>query len=95
MDSLTHNALTPNPDTILIREKEEIVRYRLRCDTVERVKLEVIRDSIPYPVEVEVIKEVPRKRTWFDILSYCALGILAGMIGIKLTGSKLTKLIKF
>lgn len=73
----------------MITKVERELRYRLRCDTVESVKLEVIRDSIPYPVEVEVIKEIPRKRTWFDIICYCALGILLAYGSIKL--SKLLK----
>ena len=71
-------------DTVFIRQHDVEYRYKLLRDTVERIKTEVIRDSIPYPVEVEVIKEVQRKRNWLDILSYCALGILVGWIGIKL-----------
>lgn len=89
------STLTPNPDTVVITDVKTEYRYRLLKDTVESVKLEVIRDSIPYPVEIEVIKEIPRKRTWFDMLSCISLGILVGMLGIKLTGSKLSKLIKF
>ena len=33
-------------------------RYKLLRDTVERVKLEVVRDSIPYEVRITEVKEV-------------------------------------
>lgn len=72
-DTLTPNALTPNPDTIVITKVERELRYRLLKDTVESVKLEVIRDSIPYPVKVEVIKEV-RHTPWY--------ARIFGMIGL-------------
>lgn len=67
------STLTPNPDTVVITDVKTEYRYRLLKDTVESVKLEVIRDSIPYPVKVEVIKEV-RHTPWY--------ARIFGMIGL-------------
>lgn len=55
-------------DTLLIREKQVEYRYKLLRDTVERVKLEVVRDSIPYEVRITETVEVPRPLNWFDHL---------------------------
>lgn len=62
-------------DTILIRQHDVEYRYKMIRVTVERVKIEIQRDSIPYEVRIETVKEVPRKRNWFDILSYICFGI--------------------
>lgn len=71
-------------DTVFIRQHDVEYRYKLIRDTVERIKTEVIRDSIPYEVRVVDIKEVPRQRTWFDKLCYCSFGILLLLLGFKL-----------
>lgn len=66
---VSHGLLTDRSrDTILIKETNTEIRYKILCDTIERVKIEIQRDSIPYEVRIETIKEVPRKRNWFDIL---------------------------
>lgn len=70
-------------DTVVITKVETEYRYKLIRDTVERIKTEVIRDSIPYEVRVVDIKEVPRDRTWFDKLCYCCFGILLLLLGFK------------
>ena len=70
-------------DTVFIRQHDVEYRYKLLRDTVERIKTEVIRDSIPYAVRVVDIKEVPRQRTWFDKLCYCCFGILILLLGFK------------
>lgn len=68
-----HKTSTVNPqplvDTILIRETNTEIKYKILRDTVERVKIEIQRDSIPYEVRIETIKEVPRKRNWLDTVS--------------------------
>ena len=74
-----HKASTINPqplvDTLLIRETNTEFRYKLLRDTVERIKIEVVHDSIPYEVVVykDPINHKPstinRLRTWFDRLS--------------------------
>lgn len=56
-------------DTILIRQHDVEYRCKLIRDTIERVKIEIQRDSIPYEVRIETIKEVPRKRNWLDTVS--------------------------
>lgn len=56
-------------DTILIRQHDIEYRYKMIRDTIERIKFEVVRDSIPYEVQIETIKEVPRKRNWLDTVS--------------------------
>lgn len=67
---VSHDLLTDRSrDTIFIKETNTEIRYKLLRDTVERVKIEIQRDSIPYEVHIETIKEVPRPRTWFDHLS--------------------------
>lgn len=45
-------------DTILIKETNTEYRYKLLRDTIERVKIEVIRDSIPYEIRITEIKQV-------------------------------------
>ena len=56
----------------------------------ERVQVveTIIRDSIAYPVEVEVIREVPRKRGWWETSLLWVGGItilsVAGFILIKI-----------
>lgn len=76
-------------DTVFIRQHDVEYRYRVIRDTVERIKIETVRDSIPYEVRVVDIKEVPRKRTWFDKLCYCCFGILLLLLGFKLFKSSL------
>lgn len=49
-------------DTILIRQHDVEYRYKLLRDTIERIKLEVRHDSIPYGVriiETEQVKYIP------------------------------------
>lgn len=67
-------------DTILIREINTEIRYKILRDTIEQVKLYIQRDSIPYEVRIETIKEVPRKRCLFDYISYACLGLLIGTL---------------
>lgn len=92
-DSLTPNALTPNPDTVVITKVETEYRYRMLRDTVERVKLEVIRDSIPYEVRIVETKETPRQRTWYESLSIWITTSLLIFL-LSLTGFKLSKYLK-
>lgn len=52
-------SLSPSPvDTIVITKVETEYRYRVIRDTVERVKIETVRDSIPYEVRITEVKEV-------------------------------------
>lgn len=67
-------------DTILIRQHDVEYRYKLLRDTIERVKIEVVHDSIPYEVRIETIKEVPRKRNILDYISYACFGLLIGCV---------------
>ena len=78
-------------DTITVTKTMTEYRYRLLRDTVRIVQ----RDSIPYEVRITEVKEVRKPPNIFDYLCYLSFGILTSMIAIKLTGSKLTKLIKF
>lgn len=59
-------------DTLYIKDKSIEYRYKLLRDTVRVVH----RDSIPYEIRVDIIKEVPRKRNWFDILCYISFGFI-------------------
>lgn len=53
-------------DTLLIREQNTIYKYRLLRDTVEKVKLEVIHDSIPYEVRITEHVAMTKPPTTFD-----------------------------
>lgn len=65
---------------VLIRETYTQYRYRILRDTILDVKRETIRDSIPYPVTVTQVKEVPRPLTWFDRLSRLSLIIVIAAV---------------
>lgn len=67
-------------DTLLIREKQIEYRYRLLRDTVEKVKLEVIHDSIPYEVRITEKVEVTRPPTFFGRLCRYSFFFLLGAI---------------
>lgn len=67
-------------DTIYIKEIETEYRYKLLRDTLVNVQI----DSIPYEVKVEVVKEVPRKRTTFDIIAYLCFGLVLAWLATKI-----------
>ena len=79
-----HKPLTINPqpsvDTILIRQHDVEYRYKLLRDTIERIKLEVRHDSIPYEVRIETIKEVPRPQTLYDRICKVTFWFLIGAL---------------
>lgn len=56
-------------DTILIRQHDIEYRYKLLRDTIERIKLEVRHDSIPYEVRITEIKEVKYTPPWIKPLA--------------------------
>lgn len=79
-------------DSIQIKVKEYIggdtiyrdsivFRYVLRTDTIHTYS----RDSIPYPVEV--VKEVERKRNWYEKtmirLGWCLIALVVAIVGWK------------
>lgn len=79
-------------DSIQIKVKEYIggdtiyrdsivVRYKYRTDTIHTYS----RDSIPYPVEV--VKEVERKRNWYEKtmirLGWCLIALAVAIVGWK------------
>lgn len=68
-------------DTILIRQHDVEYKDKLIRDTIERVKIEIQRDSIPYEVRIETIKEVPRKHNWLDISAYTWMIVSIAAIG--------------
>lgn len=63
-------------DTVYVRDRNIEYRYRLLHDTLRVIR----RDSIPYEVRVTEVREVPRRRGVIDYLSYCCLGLVAGVI---------------
>lgn len=79
-----HKPSTINPqplvDTILIKETNTEIRYKILRDTVERVKIEIQRDSIPYEVRIETIKEVPRPQTLYDRICKVTFWFLIGAL---------------
>ena len=71
-------------DTVLIHEWHTKYRERIVHDTLYRAKV----DSIPVPYEV--VKEVPRQKTWLERAVFCA-GIIAVMVLFLFIVSKLKK----
>ena len=71
------NPLKPSEtDTVFIKDVSVEYRYRLLRDTVYKTQI----DTIPILREVEVIREVPRPKTWFDRLCRYAFFLLCGAL---------------
>ena len=71
------NPLKPSEtDTVFIKDVSVEFRYRLLRDTVYQTRV----DSIPIIREVEVVREVPRPKTWFDRLCRYAFFLLCGAL---------------
>lgn len=70
-------------DTILIRQHDIEYRYRLLRDTIERIKLEVRHDTIPYEVRITEVKEVKHIPPWIQYLAWAGgLSILLFIVKI-------------
>ena len=65
--------------------RREIERLEAMC-----ADRDTVRDSIPKPYPVEVIKEVPRQKTWLERVMF-TIGIIAVMILILFVVSKLKR----
>ena len=65
--------------------RREIERLEAMC-----ADRDTVRDSIPKPYPVEVIKEVPRQKTWLERAVFCA-GLISIMILILIIVSKIKK----
>ena len=63
-------------DTVYIKDSILEYRYKLLRDTVYQTRV----DSIPILREVEVVREVPRPKTWFDRLCLYAFFLLSGAL---------------
>ena len=71
------NPLKPSEtDTVFIKDVSVEYRYKLLRDTIKVVQ----HDSIPILREVEVVREVPRPKTWFDRLCRYAFFLLCGAL---------------
>ena len=66
-------------DTVYIKDSILEYRYKLLRDTVYQTRV----DSIPILREVEVVREVPRKRNWIDYLCYTITAILSVLLLIR------------
>ena len=66
-------------DTVYIKDSILEYRYKLLRDTVYQTRV----DSIPILREVEVVREVPRKRNWIDYLCYTITAILSCLLLIR------------
>ena len=66
-------------DTVYIKDSILEYRYKLLRDTVYQTRV----DSIHILREVEVVREVPRKRNWIDYLCYTITAILSGLLLIR------------
>ena len=72
-------------DTVLIRQHDVEYRYRLLRDTIERIKLEVHHDSIPYEVRITEVKEIKHIPSWIKPLAIIgAISILLLVHKVKL-----------
>ena len=63
-------------DTVYLRDVSVEYRYRLLRDTIYKTRI----DSIPIIREVEVVREVPRPKSWFDRLCRYAFFLLCGAL---------------
>lgn len=63
-------------DTITITKTKTEYRFRVLRDTIRIAKC----DSIPYEVRITEVKEVPRRRNFFDYISYVCFGIILGLV---------------
>ena len=71
------NPLKPSEtDTVFIKDVSVEFRYHLLRDTVYKTQI----DSIPIIRKVEVVREVPRPKTWFDRLCRYAFFLLCGAL---------------
>lgn len=78
---ISHDLLTDRSrDTLLICETNTVYKYKLLRDTVERVKIEVVRDSIPYEVRITETVEVAKPPTLFDRLCKACFFLLLGSL---------------
>ncbi len=66
-------------DTVFIRDLCVEYRYQMLSDTICKTRV----DSIPYPVTVTTVQEVPRPLTWFDRLTRACFWALAFTLGIR------------
>lgn len=74
-------------DTVLIRQHDVEYRYKLLRDTIERIKLEVRHDSIPYEVritEVKQVKHIPPWCKWLSVIGGTAMLLLVIKLSQKL-----------
>lgn len=76
-------------DTILIRQHDVEYRYKLLRDTIERIKLEVRHDSIPYEVRITEIKQVKYIPSWIKTLAI--IGIIGILVLLIYTFTKLKR----
>ena len=59
-------------DTVVIRDSVTVYRLRHVRDSARVIE----RDTIPVVQRVEVVKEVPRSRNWFDWMCYSVTGLV-------------------
>jgi len=68
-------------DTLLIREKNVEIRYRLLHDSIYVARV----DSIPYEVRITKREEIPKWKKWLNWISYTALALVIAYILKRLT----------
>lgn len=76
-------------DTILIKETNTLVKYQIFRDTIERIKLEVRHDSIPYEVRIIETKQVKYIPPWTKALAY--IGSISILVLLIYTFTKLKR----
>lgn len=81
---VSHDLLTDRSrDTFLIRETNTIYKYKMLRDTIERIKLEVRHDSIPYEVRITEVKQVKYIPPWINPIAFIgAISLLVLLIYI-------------
>lgn len=87
---VSHDLLTDrSKDTVLIKETNTLIKYQLLRDTIERIKLEVRHDSIPYEVRIIETKHVKYIPPWIKPLAL--IGIIAILVLLIYTFKKLKR----
>ena len=79
-----YHTMIANDSVVFVHDSVVQYKYRTKHDSIYINKT----DTVFVKRKVTKTKLVPRKRTWFDWLSYAALGILAIMLVRKVKSEK-------
>lgn len=71
-----YHAILANDSVVYVRDSVVCYRYKLLRDSVYINKV----DTAYINHDTTIVKSVPRRRNWFDYLSYCSLVVIILMV---------------